>query len=239
MEKIHHKEKEQFKRLFENEGIDRIEDRLAVLGVFLGIERHITFEELVAALKEHGHDFSPDFVKKTLGCLCRYGFATRNEFDGRPPLYEHRHLGDHHDHLICTKCGNIIEFESRQLESLQVEIAALHGFHMLQHKMEIYGLCSECLKERVRLMPLSIAQEGERAVVEAFMGGSGAQLRLATLGLKKGDEVEVITNAGRGQLVVAINATRLALGRGIAQKIMVKPNGRRKPGAGKISRESQ
>ena len=65
MEKIHHKEKEQFKRLFENEGIDRIEDRLAVLGVFLGIERHMTFEELMAALRENGYDFSPDFVKKT------------------------------------------------------------------------------------------------------------------------------------------------------------------------------
>jgi Fur family ferric uptake transcriptional regulator len=114
------------------------------------------------------------------------------------------------------------------MESLQVEIAALHGFHMLQHKMEIYGLCSNCLQERVRLMPLAIAQEGERAIVQEFTGGSGAQLRLATLGLKKGDEVEVITNSGEGQLVVAVNATRLALGRGISQKIMVKPNGRRR-----------
>jgi Fe2+ transport system protein FeoA len=77
-------------------------------------------------------------------------------------------------------------------------------------------------------MPLSIAQEGERAIVQEFTGGSGAQMRLATMGLKKGDEVEVITNSGEGQLVVAVNATRLALGRGIAQKIMVQPNGRRR-----------
>jgi len=228
MDSIHHQEEQQFKRLFQDEGIDQIEDRLAILDVFLNIEQHITFEELVVALGGNGYEFDRDFVKKTLNLLCRYGFAVKKEFEGRPPMYEHRHIGFHHDHLICTKCGNIVEFESRQLENLQVEIAALYGFHMLQHKMEIYGLCTECLKERVRLMPLSIAQEGERAIVQEFTGGSGAQMRLATMGLKKGDEVEVITNSGEGQLVVAVNATRLALGRGIAQKIMVQPNGRRR-----------
>jgi Fur family ferric uptake transcriptional regulator len=93
--------------------------------------------------------------------------------------------------------------------------------------MDMYGLCSGCLKERVRLMPLAAAQEGERGIVEEFTGGSGAQLRLATLGLKKGDQVEVITNSGQGQLIVAVNATRIAMGRGIARKILVRPNGRR------------
>jgi len=228
MEPIHHKEKEQFKRLFEDEGIDRIKDRLAILEVFLGIEKHISFQKFIAVLQDNGYGFEPDFVKKTLNLLCRYGFAAKKGFEGRPTLYEHRHLGRHHDHLICTKCGKIAEFENRQMEDLQVKIAALHGFHVLQHKMEIYGLCSECLKERVRLMPLSFAQEGEFGIVAEFMGGSGAQLRLATIGLKKGDEVEVITNSGAGQLVVAVNGMRLALGRGIAKKIMVKPNGRRK-----------
>lgn len=228
MEPIHHKEKEQFRRLFEDEGIDRIEDRLAILEVFLGIERHISFQEFIAALKDNGYSFEQDFVKKTLNLLCRYGFAAKKGFEGRPTLYEHRHLGYHHDHLICTKCGKIAEFENRQMEDLQVKIAALHGFHVLQHKMEIYGLCSECLTERIRLIPLSFAQEGELGIVEEFMGGSGAQLRLATMGLRKGDEVEVITNSGAGQLVVAVNGMRLALGRGIAKKIMVKPNGRRK-----------
>jgi len=228
METIHNQEEQQFKRLFEDEGIDRVEDRLAILKVFLGIELHISFQEFIAALKDNGYSFEPDFVKKTLNLLCRYGFVAKKEFEGQPILYEHRHLGFHHDHLICTKCGKIVEFENSQMENLQVEIAALHGFHVLQHKMEIYGLCSNCLKERVRLMPLSFAQEGELGVVQEFMGGAGAQLRLATIGLRKGDEVEVITNNGQGQLVVAVSGTRLALGRGIAKKIMVKPNGKRK-----------
>ncbi len=228
METIHRQEKEQFKQLFEDEGISRIDDRLVILELFLRMERHITFRELLDVLKKDGYGFEPDFVKNTLHLLCRYGFAVKKEFIGQPMLYEHRHIGFHHDHLICTKCGKIIEFESRQMEDLQHEIATLHGFRILQHKMEMYGLCSDCLKERVRLMPLSLAQEGESGIVQEFLGGTGAQLRLATLGLKKGDEVEVITNSGEGQLVVAVNATRLAMGRGMARKIMVKPNGRRK-----------
>ncbi|MBW1859473.1 MAG: FeoA domain-containing protein [Deltaproteobacteria bacterium] len=182
----------------------------------------------MAGLHDSGYSFEPDFVKKTLNLLCRYGFASKKTFKGRAPLYEHRHIGFHHDHLICTKCGKIVEFENSQMESLQIEIAALHGFHVLQHRMEMYGLCSGCLRERVRLMPLAAAHEGERGIVEEFMGGSGAQLRLATLGLKKGDQVEIITNGGQGQLIVAVNATRIAMGRGIARKILVRPNGRRR-----------
>jgi len=228
MEANHQQEKRQFKRLFEREGIDQVQDRMAVLSVFLGEERHVSFKDLMNLLEKAGYHFEPDFVKKTLSLLCRYGFASKKKFQGQPTLYEHRHLGLHHDHLICTKCQKILEFENQQMEQLQVEIAALHGFHVLQHKMEIYGLCADCLKERIRLMPLSYAQEGEHGVIEEFMGGSGAQLRLATMGLRSGDEVEVITNRAEGQLVVAVNTTRLALGRGIAKKIMIKPNGSRR-----------
>jgi Fur family ferric uptake transcriptional regulator len=228
MDPIHQQEKRQFKRLFEKEGIDQIEDRMAILGVFLGQEEHISFRDLMGLLDEKGFDFQTDFVKNTLNLMCRYGFASREKFEGQPTLYEHRHLGVHHDHLICTKCQKIVEFESPRMERLQVEIAVAHGFHMLQHKMEIYGLCADCVKERVHLMPLSFTQPGERGIIEEFMGGSGAQMRLATMGLRSGDEVEVITNRGEGQVVVAVNATRLALGRGIASKIMVKPNGSRR-----------
>ena len=228
MESIHKREKTQFSRLFENEGIDRIADRMAVLEAFLAQEGHISFEELEESLWRRGLRFDPDFVKKTLNLLCRYGFAFKKEFKGQPTLYEHRHLGSHHDHLICTKCNRIVEFENEQMETMQAEIAAVHGFHVLQHRMEIYGLCSHCLKDRVPLMPLTSAHEGEHGIIEEFIGGSGAQLRLATLGLRKGDEVEVITNNGEGQLVVAVNETRLAMGRGVATKIMVKPNGNRK-----------
>jgi len=224
MEPVHQQEKRQFERLFEKEGISHVDARIAILEVFLSVEQHISLHDFMRLLKEKGYDFEPGFVKKTLNLLCQYGFASKKKFEGQPTLYEHRHLGLDHDHLICTKCNKIVEFKSHQREDLQFEVAASHGFHVLQHKIEIYGLCSACLKERVRSMSLSSAQEGERGIVEEFMGGSGAQLRLATMGLRKGDEIEIITNNGEGQIVLAVNATRLALGRGIAKKILVRLN---------------
>jgi Fur family ferric uptake transcriptional regulator len=228
VESVHQQEQKQFFRLFEREGVDDIERRMAILEIFLGIEGHISFNELMDALTQNGSAFEPDFVKQTLNLLCRYGFASKKQFKGQPTLYEHRHLGSHHDHLICTRCNKIVEFENQQIENMQVDIASSHGFHVLQHRMEIYGLCSDCLKERVDLIPMSHAQEGERGIIEEFMGGAGAQLRLATLGIRKGDHIEIITNNGRGQLVVAVDTTRLAMGRGVANKILMKPNGRRK-----------
>jgi Fur family ferric uptake transcriptional regulator len=123
--------------------------------------------------------------------------------------------------MICTKCRKIFEFQNEELERLQARISADHGFHMLQHKMEIYGICGKCLKDRTRLIPLDMAKPGERLAVIDISGGANARMRLLTMGLKKGDEVEVITNNGQGQVVIAADYQRYALGRGLAQKIMV------------------
>ena len=133
------------------------------------------------------------------------------------------HLGQHHDHMICIKCKKIIEFTEAQIENLQVQIAAAHGFHMLQHKMEIYGICSECLKDRLKLMTLVAGKQGERLKIKDFVGGAGAHIRLLTMGLRLEDEIEVVTNNSRGQLVVAVDDKRFVIGRGLAEKIIVQP----------------
>jgi Fur family ferric uptake transcriptional regulator len=125
--------------------------------------------------------------------------------------------------MICTKCKKIFEFRNDQMEALQVNIAAAIGFHMLQHKMEIYGICAECLKDRALVMPLELARPGERLVIRQISGGAGARMRLLTMGLRIGDSIEVITNQKKGQVVIAADFKRYALGRGLAEKIMVEP----------------
>jgi Fur family ferric uptake transcriptional regulator len=138
--------------------------------------------------------------------------------------YEPLHLGQHHDHMICTKCGRIYEFQSDPLEALQIKIAEAHGFHLLQHRVEFYGICAECLKERIDRMPLDMARPGERLTIIDFTGGTGARMRLMTMGLRVGDSVEVITNINEGQIALAMGNRRLVLGRGLAQKILVRPD---------------
>jgi Fur family transcriptional regulator, ferric uptake regulator len=223
MKHIHQQEKEQFKTLFKQEHIDNIDDRFAVLEVFLQTESHVSVDMLHDLLKQKGYDFSTGFLRDTLKLLCRYGFAQKNKFDNGVVRYEHRHLGQHHDHMICTKCRKIFEFQNDDLERLQKRISSIHGFHMLQHKMEIYGICSQCLKDRNRVIPLDLAKPGERLIIEDITGGASARMRLMTMGLRQGDEIEVITNNGQGQVVIAAEFQRYALGRGLAQKILVQP----------------
>lgn len=221
MHSIHTREKEQFKKLFEQEGIDRLDDRLKVLEMFLKTERHVSEMELSELIRENHIDLPVDFISDTLNLMCQYGFAQKHRFDNGVLRYEHRHLGQHHDHMICTKCNKIFEFENSQLESIQLQIAATHGFHMLQHKMEIYGICSQCLIRRLPVMPLMAAKQGERLVVKSFSGGANSRMRLMSMGLRPGDHIDIISKLNQGQLVVALDFKRLVLGRGLADKIMV------------------
>lgn len=223
MKQIHLQEKEQFKKLFKQEYIDNFEDRFKILEVFLQTEKHVTVDELTELLAQSGREQVPEFVRETLKLMCRFGFAHKSRFDNGQARYEHRHLGQHHDHMVCTKCRKIIEFEEDQLEKLQIKITAAQGFHMLQHRMEIYGICSECLKDHIQLMPLTKAKDGEKLVLKDFSSGSGARMRLLSMGLRIGDQIEVISNNSQGQIAVALDFKRYVLGRGLARKIMVEP----------------
>ena len=221
MKKNDYLEKENFRTLIEANGKDRIQDKLNIVSVFLETEEHITLDEMLHLLKEKGYDFEPRFVKQCMNRMVDLGFAQKKQFEGQPIRYEHRHLGRHHDHLICTKCGKIVEFFNENMERLQVEIAARSGFHVLQHRMDIYGLCSRCLSQRTPLMSLTMAKAGERVVIREIAGGRKKQARLTDMGLRPGDLIKIINNAGRGRIILAQGPTRLAIGRGIAEKIMV------------------
>lgn len=221
MKQIHAIEREQFEKLFRQEAIDHLEDRLVVLDAFLLEETHVTPEALEDCLVQQGYDFTSEFVVETLELMHHFGFAQKNRFKNGVQHYEHKHLGQHHDHMICTKCGDIVEFENRELEALQQRIARDYSFYMLQHHMEIYGICARCQKERTRRMPLVLAKPGERLVIRELIGGNAARVRLMSMGLRVEDQIEILTNSGKGQMVVVAGDQRYVLGRGLAQKIIV------------------
>jgi Fur family ferric uptake transcriptional regulator len=218
---IHNREKEQFIKLFKQDRIDRFNDRLAVLEIFLMTEHHVTAQELAELVNAQGAGLEFEFVRDTIELMCQYGFARKNVFDNGDPRYEHLHLGQHHDHMICTKCKRIFEFQNQAVEQLQIQIAAKSGFHLLQHKMELYGICRQCLEQRDIQISLDNARQGEKLVIKGFSGGRTSRLRLVSMGLRIGDQIEIISNVSRGEMVVAADFTRLVIGRGLAQKIQV------------------
>jgi len=222
MSNRHEQEKKQFKQLFQQQGVDRFDERFQVLEAFLKLEHHVTKSDISRQLKADGIHLEEGFVTSSMEHLCRFGFASRVDFDsGEEVLYEHRHLGVHHDHMVCAKCSTILEFKDEALEMLQQKVAEAYGFYMLQHKMEIYGLCSQCMANRKKLVPLYKAKPGEKLIVKELEAGKNMQLRISSMGLKIGDLVEVVSNGFGGQVVIAVGENRLVIGTGMAQKIWV------------------
>jgi Fur family ferric uptake transcriptional regulator len=83
-------------------------------------------------------------VYRALKLLTDCGLAAPRHFGDAQTRYEPVREGTHHDHMICTGCGDILEFEDDRLEELQAQIAHRHGFQLTHHRMELYGRCGRC-----------------------------------------------------------------------------------------------
>jgi len=85
-------------------------------------------------------------VHRTLKLLTECGLASERHFSDRYTRFENRHKNQHHDHLICTECGTIIEFESQKIEKLQNNVAKQENFKVTHHRLELYGTFTTCQK---------------------------------------------------------------------------------------------
>jgi Fur family ferric uptake transcriptional regulator len=129
-------------RYLDKHNLKHTRQREAILEVFLGVTGHITSEELYERVKEKHANIGYTTVYRTMKLLCEAGLAAERNFEDGVTRYEIPH--EHHDHLICTRCGRIVEFECRMIESAQDRIAAEYGFDLLRHKHELYGHCPSC-----------------------------------------------------------------------------------------------
>jgi Fur family ferric uptake transcriptional regulator len=226
MENLHEREREQFLTICREHGLEESDKRLLVVEAFLATPDHVGVGALQRRLREGGYALDIPFIAETLDILCRYGLADRTNFEGQEVQYEHRHLGWHHDHFICAKCGKITEFHDPEMEALQRQLALLHSFTLLRHKLELYGICGECRVERQPVMPLAFVLSGEKVIIDRLLGGREAQHRLAEMGLTPGTEIEVVKAGGPGPNIVAFRGSRFALGHGLSLKILVSARGR-------------
>ncbi|OHD10804.1 MAG: transcriptional repressor [Spirochaetes bacterium GWD1_27_9] len=115
-----------------------------ILKNFLKEARHLTVEELYNILKEKGFNIGIATVYRTLKLFSEIGISKELKFEDGISRYESNFGISHHDHLICLKCGKIIEIESDEIENLQQKISLEHNFILKSHKLELYGFCKEC-----------------------------------------------------------------------------------------------
>ncbi len=128
-------------------GLRSTTQRDAILKLFIQAGRHLSAEELHARVRKEHPGISYATVYRTLRLLTEAGLAVESRFADRFVRYEYKGEGSHHDHLICTGCGRIVEFENDGIEALQVDVAKENGFIVQSHKLEIYGLCSRCRRK--------------------------------------------------------------------------------------------
>lgn len=118
--------------------------RELILETFLDNEGHRSVEDIYHTVRAIDPRIGYTTVYRMMKLMIRCGLAREIELADGITRYEHLFNHEHHDHLICMECGNSIEFYNPEIEALQDAASAQLGFKVLDHKLQIYGVCREC-----------------------------------------------------------------------------------------------
>lgn len=133
-----------FMKYLQSRGLKTTRQRELILEEFLRSGSHLSTEELYLRLRRKHPNLGYATVHRTLKLFAECGIAEQRHFGDGQARYEATGQDEHHDHLICTVCGRIVEFEDPRIEQLQDEVAGHHGFTIVRHRLELYGLCQGC-----------------------------------------------------------------------------------------------
>ena len=134
-----------FEQALRERGLKSTSQRDDIARVFFAAEGHLSIEELYTAVKRINPRVGYATVYRTLKLLKETGLAVERRFEDGQARYEPaEEETQHHDHIICERCGKIVEFASQELERLQERIARFLGFVVGRHRMELYGVCADC-----------------------------------------------------------------------------------------------
>ena len=108
-------------------------------------ERHLSAEDVYKRLLDEGEEVGLATIYRVLTQFEAADLVIRHRFEGGHSIFELA-SSDHHDHLVCVRCGNVEEFHDEVIEEHQVKVAAKHEFQMTDHSLYIYGICRQCQK---------------------------------------------------------------------------------------------
>jgi Fur family ferric uptake transcriptional regulator len=122
-------------------GLKVTHSRCKILEIFQSSpDEHYTADKLKDLLADSGETIGLATIYRVLTQLEMADLIQKNNFDDNQSAYEIKK--SHHDHLICTKCGNIIEFVNSDLENLQERISKEYNFSLESHVMTLFGSCN-------------------------------------------------------------------------------------------------
>ena len=118
--------------------------RMKILDILEGSSaRHHSAEDVYKILLGMGEDIGLATVYRVLTQFESAGLVKRHHFEGGHSVFE-LNQGDHHDHILCVKCGRVDEFVDEIIEQHQKDIATRLGYELTDHCLYMYGICSSC-----------------------------------------------------------------------------------------------
>jgi Fur family ferric uptake transcriptional regulator len=136
--------RETFRQYLRDHGIKCTSARRKILDVVLDMYEHFEAEQVLYALRQRDLNVGKATVYRTLPLLVDCGILRQVRFDVKLAHYELAFGEQPHDHMVCRRCGRIVEFSSDELVELRNRIARQHHFHVVNHRLQLSGLCWDC-----------------------------------------------------------------------------------------------
>ena len=125
-------------------GLRLTRERREILGEIMKIHGHFEVEDIYMRLRKKNIKVSQTSIYRTLPLLVESGIVRKTPCDRMKARYEHVLGHRHHDHMVCLKCGRILEFNNERIEQLQKEVGKKYSFEILGHRLVLSGVCEKC-----------------------------------------------------------------------------------------------
>lgn len=142
--------KYKFEQFVAEKGLRHTAQRQQILQVFLSTERHLTTQDLYDLVRRKDKSIGYATVARAVKLMCESGICRQVDFGDGVQRFEHKYGHEHHDHLICLKCGRFVEIYNKKLEKLQEELVRRHSYVQEYHKLDIFGICPRCKRKDKR-----------------------------------------------------------------------------------------
>ena len=135
---------QEFEKLLQKKGLKFTYERKTIFEEISKLKEHFDADSLYERFKKKGLRISRDTVYRTIPLLLESHVIQKSVGEGHRDFFERTSGKGHHDHILCVRCGKIIEFKCEEIEVLQDKICEKYGFELTFHDHRLFGYCKDC-----------------------------------------------------------------------------------------------
>lgn len=137
---------ERFHALLQEKGLKFTHERKSIFQEVSQVKEHFDADSLYERFKSKGLRIARDTVYRTIPLLLESGVIQKSVGEGKREFFERVSGKGHHDHMVCVRCGSVIEFTCEKIETLQDKVCKEYGFQLIFHDHRLFGACKDCQK---------------------------------------------------------------------------------------------